>query len=156
VAVVERADSPEIRIGEIGGDYVSIRVMGRMHPNANDYWDGNWLISPIEVAIGGFRGEVPAGLRMDELVRFREALESLHSSLQGEAVLDSMEGWIQVRVAADRRGDLKVTGKALDQPGSANALTFTIDGLDQTHLPAVISALGAAEAKFPVRGQPDQ
>jgi len=156
VAVVERADSPEIRIGDDRGDHVSIRVMGRMHPKADDYWDGNWLISPIEMAIGGFHGEVPAGLRMDELVRFREALETLHSSLQGEAVLDSMEGWIQLRVAVDRRGSVQVTGKALDQPGSANALTFTIDGLDQTHLPAVISALGAAEARFPVRGQPDQ
>jgi len=156
VAVVERGDNPEIRIGDVGGDHVSIRVMGRMHPKAADYWDGNWLISPIAVAIGGFRGEVAAGLRIDELVRFREALEKLHSSLQGEAVLDSMEGWIQLHVAADRRGGLQVTGKALDQPGSANALTFTIDGLDQTHLPAVISALGAAEARFPVRGQPDQ
>jgi hypothetical protein len=122
---------------------------------ADDYWDGNWLISPIEVASGGFRGEVAAGLRMDELVRFREALEKLHSSLQGEAVLDSMEGWIQLHVAADRRGRLRVTGKALDRPGGANTLAFAIDGLDQTHLPAVISALGAAEARFPLRGQPD-
>jgi len=153
---VEKAESPEIRIGDVGGDHVSIRVMGRMHPTANDYWDGNWLISPIEVASGGFRAEVPAGLRIDELVRFREALEKLHSSLQGEAVLDSMEGWIQLHIAADCRGSLQVTGKALDRPGGRNTLIFTIDGLDQTHLPAVISALGNAEARFPVRGQPDQ
>lgn len=156
MVVAERAERPEILIGDAGGDHVSIRVMGRMHPAAADYWDGNWLISPIEVAVGGFRGEVAAGLRMDELIQFREALESLHSSLEGEAVLDSMEGWIQLRVAADRRGSLQVTGKALDQPGSANALTFTMDGLDQSYLPALISALGAAEAKFPVRGQPGQ
>jgi hypothetical protein len=121
---------------------------------AGDYWDGNWLISPIELVVGGFRGDVAAGLRMDELAGFREALESLHASLQGEAVLDSMEGWIQLRVVIDRRGSLQVSGKALDQPGSVNTLTFTIDGLDQTYLPAVISALAAAETRFPIRGQP--
>lgn len=155
MAVAEKADGPDIQIGDAGGDHVSIRVMGRLHPGADDYWDGNWLISPIEVTSGGFRAEIGAGLRIDELAHFRQALEKLHSTLQGEAVLESMEGWIQLHVAADRRGGLQVTGKAIDRPGGANTLTFTIDGLDQTHLPAVISALAGAETRFPVRGQPD-
>ena len=149
---MEKINHLEIRIGEVDDDHITILVMGRMHPKADDYWDGNWLISPIEVAIGGFRGEIPAGLRIDELVRFRETLESVQSSLQGEAVLESMEGWIQLRITVDRRGSLQVIGKVLDQPGSANALVFAIDDLDQTHLLELISALAAAEAKFPIRG----
>jgi len=153
VETTEKLDTSEIQIGGTGGDHVLIRVMSRMHPGATDYWDGNWLISPIEVTVGGFHAEIDAGLRIDELVRFREALEQLSSSLDGEASLDSMEGWIRLLVTADQRGRLQVTGKVVDQPGSANTLTFTIDGLDQTYLPAVISGLAAAEAKFPVLEQ---
>jgi hypothetical protein len=165
MAIVDREDSSDeldmalgengchrIEIGDSGHGYLAICVVGWMHPGASDYWDGNWLISPIEVSIGGFRAAVPAGLRMEELVRFRESLEEVYSSLRGQAVLESMEGWLELRIAADRLGNLRATAVLLDRPGSANKLTFAIEGLDQSHLPAVVAALRAAEAKFPVRG----
>ena len=148
--------SLEILIGTPGGEHVSIRIMSRMHPNAEDYWDGNWLISPLEIVAGGFRAEVGAGLRADELASFRKALERIHASLRGEAVLESMEGWLHLKVVADRLGALRVTGRAVDRPGGNNILSFTIEGLDQTHLRGVISSLSRAEAAFPVLGQPDQ
>lgn len=145
----------EIQIGPARGDHASIAVLGRMHPQrVDDYWDGNWLVSPIEVVAGGFRAEVGAGLRADELVRFREELQRLQASLQGEAVLESMEGWLSLRIVATQLGGLQVSGRAVDQPGSGNSLSFTIGDLDQSHLPEIISALAQAELAFPVVGQP--
>src|SRR6185312_10105510 len=64
-------DEDTVVIGEAGGDHVIVGVVGRMHPGSQDYWDGNWLITPIRLQVGGFTGTVAAGLRAEELRRFR-------------------------------------------------------------------------------------
>jgi hypothetical protein len=123
-----------------------------MHPRADDYWDGNWLISPIEVAVGGFRGRVGAGLRVEELIHFRKGLAELYVSLDGEAVLESLETWITLRVSARPTGQLTVTGTVTDEPGIGNELTFEIADLDQTDIPAIVQSLSEIEAAFPLVG----
>lgn len=145
---------PEVVVGRADSDHLSIRVLGRLHAGADDYWDGNWLVTPIEAVAGGFRCESGASLHAEELVAFREALERVHESLEGEAVLESMESWLTLRVAVDRSGRLTVTGRMVDRLGSANELTFKIEGLDQSDLPVMIEGLQEIETFFPVVGAP--
>ena len=88
----------------IGGrerEQVTIQVLGRMHPEQCDYLDGNWLISPIEVSVGGFEGRVQACLRAEELRSFRQGLETLYETLEGEARLHSLEDWISLVCRGD-------------------------------------------------------
>ena len=88
----------------IGGrdrEQVTIRVLGRMHQGAVDYSDGNWLISPIQVSVGDFTGWVQAGLRAEELRTFRQELETLYETLEGEARLHSLEDWISLVCKGD-------------------------------------------------------
>jgi hypothetical protein len=125
-----------------------------MHPHADDHWDGNWLVTPVEVVAGAFRGFVSAALRADELQSFRDAIKRLDDSLQGEAVLSSMEDWLNLRITVDRAGHLEVSGNVSDRPGVGNQLTFTIDGLDQSYLRHVLEGLDAILAAFPVVGSP--
>lgn len=141
-------------IGRIEGDHLSIRVLGRLHPGADDFWDGNWLVTPVVVVSGGFKAKSGATLRAEELRSFRQALEEVYSSLEGEAVLESMETWLSVRVAIDQAGRVAATGRIVDQPGSANELSFKLDDLDQSDLPDVIEALKEVETFFPVIGPP--
>jgi hypothetical protein len=94
-----------VTIGHPSGDRVTIEVAGRMHPNADDFWEGNWLVCPVAVRVGGFRGNIDADLRVEELVRFRDQLASLHGSLKGGAV------------AVAPSGQLTVTGRVTDEPG---------------------------------------
>jgi hypothetical protein len=143
---------PEVVVGRPEGDHLSIRVLGRLHSSADDFWDGNWLVTPIEVVAGGFRGECGASLRAEELRGFREALERVHASLDGEAVLQSMETWLTLRLAVDRSGRVVVTGRVVDRLGSSNELSFRIEGLDQSDLPAMLEALQEIETFFPVVG----
>jgi hypothetical protein len=96
---------------------VSIRVLGRIHADATDYWDGNWLVTPVEVVAGAFEGEVGATLRAEEMRGFREAIQRLNQSLQGEALLESMETWLTLRVTAERSGHVVVSGRVVDRPG---------------------------------------
>jgi hypothetical protein len=145
---------PQILIGHDKGDHISIRVLGRMHAEASDYWDGNWLVTPIEVMAGGFRGHVAASLRADELRAFRAALAELNSTLRGEAVLESMEDWLTLRVGVDALGHLLVSGTVGGSPGVGNVLAFEIEGLDVTYLPAVIKSIEEIESRYPVIGTP--
>jgi len=52
-------------------------------PGADDFWDGNWLATPIEAVVGKFQGKVGASLRADELRSFRDALKILSRRLTG-------------------------------------------------------------------------
>ena len=145
---------PQVVIGEADAGTVTIGVLGRMHGSASDYWDGNWLVTPVEIVAGGFTGEIPANLRAEEFRAFREELERLYADLNGTATLKSMEDWLHLTVTAESRGLIAVTGRAIDAHGSGNQLTFRIRGLDQSYLPSIISALLAIEDAFPVVGTP--
>ncbi|MEV0826336.1 WapI family immunity protein [Nonomuraea rubra] len=135
-------------------DHVLIRVRGRMHPGATDFWDGNWLTSLIQVRAGGFTAWINAGLRADELRDFRVALERVYAEVKGSATLSTMEGWIELTVECHPRGSLSISGTVVDDPGMGNTLHFEIDGLDQTDLPPLVDALVAVEERFPVLGSP--
>ncbi|MEY2452271.1 MAG: hypothetical protein QOD92_1845 [Acidimicrobiaceae bacterium] len=144
---------PKFVVGSLASDHVIVRVLGRER-EATDYWDGNWLITPITINAGRFRGEVPADLRSEELRRFRSELQEVHSSLSGEAVLASLDGWISLVVKCEWNGSLTVTRTANDRPGTGSELEFKIEGMDQSHLPELIAPLLAVEAAFPVIGSP--
>lgn len=145
---------PTVVLGRADGDHVSITVLGRLHPGAVDASDGNWLMTPIKISVGGFSAEIGASFRAEELREFRRALEVVATSLDGEAVLESMETWITLHVSVDRLGRLEVSGEATDKPGSGNRLLFRIADLDQSDLPAMIASLRSVNDAFPVFGEP--
>jgi hypothetical protein len=101
-------------MGSTDAEHLSIAVLGREHAGADDYWDGNWLITTISVAVGGFTGRVRASLRMDEIHRFNEGLKFLNQNLFGAALLESMEHWISLAVKAGSRGRIEVSGELMD------------------------------------------
>ncbi len=154
MAQAEGIVQPSVVIGDPDGDHISVSVLSRMHEGADDYWDGNWLISPIELVVGCFRATIGAGLRAEELKKLREGLEQLNATLKGEAQLESLEGWISLRVVVDRRGGIVIIGRAVDRPGGKNELSFEIGGLDQSYLQGIIAALREVEVLFPVVGAP--
>lgn len=144
---------PSVRIGSADGEHLTISVEGRMHPSTTDFWDGNWLISPVTISVGGFTGRISAGLRAEELLRFRKGLEGLYDSLTGEATLDSLEEWVSLRITGDGAGHITADGTVADRPGMGNELHFRFE-LDQTYLPGVIAGLRQIESAFPVLGHP--
>lgn len=57
-------------IQQSGNTYVKLNVAGRIYPNTNDYWDGNWLKSEIEINSYGFKGVYGTNLRADDFKGF--------------------------------------------------------------------------------------
>jgi hypothetical protein len=150
---VSVAQAVEVRIRSTTRDVVTIQVLGRMHANATDFWDGNWLVSPVKLELGAFTGRLEAGLRVDELANFREQLQVLYRTLEGEARLQSIENWLILVAKGDGLGHIEVVGAAMDEPGTGNELRFRLE-LDQTYLPEIIDSLAQVEAAFPVLGRP--
>jgi hypothetical protein len=144
----------EFRMGSTDVEHLSIAVLGREHAGADDYWDGNWVISTISVAVGGFTGRVRASLRTDEIHRFNEGLRFLNQNLFGAAVLESMEHWISLTVKAGSRGRIEISGELRDEAGSGNVLSFELAEVDQTYLAGWISSLDDIEKAYPVIGRP--
>lgn len=142
----------EFRMGSPDAEHLSITVLGREYAGADYYWDGNWVVVAISVVVGGFTGQVRASLRMDEIHRFNEGLKSLHQNLSGAAVLESMEDWITLKIAAGPRGQITVSGELTDGAGAGNVLTFKLAEVDQTYLANWVSSLNDIEREYPVIG----
>ncbi|MYW97736.1 hypothetical protein G3I59_45800 [Amycolatopsis rubida] len=141
-----------VTFGAARGDRLVIAVHGRAHPGADDFWDGNWLVSPIEIVSGGFTARLAAGLRANELREFRRELAACAES-GGSARLTSLEDWLDLTVTvAD--GRVEAEGVAVAEHSSGNRLSFRLEGIEYARLAEAVAGLSAIEASYPVLGLP--
>ena len=137
-------------IGTFSRDYLHVAPLSRLH-DADDYWDGNWLHSQIEVRVGGFSACYPGALRVDEFESFHQELASIYEILKGKAGFWSMEEWLSIDVKGDGRGHFNARCEATDEPGIGNKLKFQLT-FDQTEIPGIIRGLQSILEAFPLRG----
>jgi hypothetical protein len=148
------SDEPlELSIGSIRSEFLRVRVLRRTYPTADDYWDGNWLNTEIEISAGEFGGGYAANLRVDEFVDFRRQLALLSENLKGKASFTATEPWIQISAEGDGLGHFDVACEAKDNLGPGNTLNFRL-GFDQTELARMLHQLGRIVERFPLRGSP--
>ena len=140
-------------IGLPDSEHLTIQPTRRSHPDCDDYWDGNWITCAVTVKVGGFRAKVDADLRAEELASFRGALAGIYEQLAGEAVFETMEGWLTIRICGDGRGHFEARCELCDEPGIGNRLFFKLS-LDQTYLPTILQSLDNIMLRFPVIGRP--
>jgi len=126
-------------------------VHGYQYPDVTDAWDGNWLRVTAHCGAGG--ASVWAGGAILETVSFlglARGLAEMHTTLRGDAVLDSHEPNVVVRVlTADRTGHVAVEVELTpDHLTQEHRFEFAID---QSHLPAVITQCNGVLERYPVR-----
>jgi hypothetical protein len=131
---------------------VALAIHGRNLPGAEDYWDGNFLWCTADVATGAFRGSVSNVIRNEDLIRFLRRLEDLDQRPGGEALLDTLDGWLDLRLVGVGDGSVELRGQICDAPVGGNQLEFRL-ALDQTRLPPLIEQVRAAVEAFPVVGR---
>jgi hypothetical protein len=144
--VPDRLGAPALRLAGF-----QLWVHNREFPEAEDAWDGNWL--NVTAHCGAAGGSVWAsGALIDtvSILQFHGGLASLHQKLRGEAVLESHEPNLLVRVnATDRAGQLRmqveITPEHLTQQH-----WFDFER-DQSYLPSAIAQCAALLERFPVR-----
>jgi hypothetical protein len=143
----------EIRLGYSENEFLLIGVLHREFPQNEDYWDGNWLVATVEVAVGAFRGEVKGYLRTDEFIAFRQEVVELYTRLTGTARFSTMEGWLTIQLTGDGLGHIVADCVLRDEPGTGNKLEFTLE-FDQSYLPNILKGLTQVTQTFPIVGRP--
>ena len=143
----------DLVVGEQQGNQVSLRPLYRENPSAQDYDDGNWLVTESLLEAGAFGGKVRASLCTQDFFSFRTQLRGLTTTPRGAARFETMEEWLELEVVGDGKGHFAGTGELTDSPGTGNRLRFSF-AFDQTHLPAMLRQLEEICRRFPVIGEP--
>ena len=136
----------DVLIGTAAADHVAISVCSAVDPSSE-----GWLISNVTIAVGAWRGSYEAWFCTWDFPKFREQLETLHSTLDGTARFDTLEHQLELEFTVDSRGHIEICGAASDRAVDGNGLTFSFE-LDQSYLPAIIKQLRAVEATCPHNG----
>lgn len=136
-----------------GSARLTIEVLARSYA-AEDYWDGNWVVTPIKVMLPGFQVKFSEGLHLSELHGFYQDLKRLYSELEGTARLDAMEGFLDLKAEVDSQGHIHWSVEIAHPVGSGNEarLQFVMDS-DQSYLPALLDQIEAVLNGFPIIGQ---
>jgi hypothetical protein len=150
----------EVLLGPAGGDHIAIRVLRRKYPQANDYWDGNWLDAEVEVEVKPWHARYIANLRTDEFAGFRQELEGMYAMARRDAKFSPMEPWLELGLHLDSLGHIDMTGnigpEGFGKVFGQARLVFEIQKfMDQTFLPPIIEQLRATEVEFHIVGRPD-
>ena len=148
-------DVPVLSLGAPPGDHLAIRPIGRAASESEDFWEGNWLATGIEVVAGAFRGRVEAALRPDDFSAFREQLEALRDGRLPQAVFQTPEGWLAIRVTAAAAGRLAARCEVTDDPGFGATLRFELE-VAASDLPGWLGALDEIGRRFPLVGDPGE
>lgn len=142
-----------MKIVAIGGrehERVEIAIHGYERQMTGEWHDDNWISVKVTIRAGAFCGAFVASFITDELRVFREQLMCLYTSCVGQAVFDTLEGQLHLKLEGEPLGRVRLEGRASDQPGSGNKLNFVID-VDQSHLKSAIGDIDEALEMYPVR-----
>jgi hypothetical protein len=143
----------DILVGNVGGEHVQISLLSRSHSGHDDYWDGNWIASEVELRAGAYRASFRSDFRSEDFVSFHKSVCQLSETLRGSAKFDTIEGQLALKLISDGLGHIRVEGTSLDVAGVGNRLNFHFD-IDQTYLAGIVRSLEKSINTYPVVGRP--
>lgn len=134
-------------------NYLLLNVLYRTYTDCDDYWEGNWLTTEININAGAWKGKCIAQLLAQEMLFLKEELEKLYKKLNYSFEFKPMEPWIELNFIGNKMGKIDIQGKACDEIGTGNMIVFSLK-IDQTYLPEIIDCLKGVNEKYPIKGKP--
>ena len=143
------------QIVEIRGDgaFVRLHFSHRAYPEAQDYWDGNWVVTHIQAETAGFKADFTDQVHLGDVVRFYEQVLTMYTTLSGEATLAMLEEFLIVTGHMNTRGGLNWSALIAQPFRRSTQLRFEFQS-DQSYLPHLIQQLESTLVEFGVRGRP--
>ncbi|MCE5308023.1 MAG: hypothetical protein LLG20_10305 [Acidobacteriales bacterium] len=129
-------DTGLIVIGKVGAEHVAVNITDRNSEG--------WLSGTLEVRAGAWSGCCGVWFHQGELRQFASEVDRPYKDLVGTAQFTPMEPYLELKFTGNGRGLISVEGKAQDLLSEDIYLRFKLE-LDQTDLPAIASALKAAD-----------
>jgi hypothetical protein len=142
-------DHAVVVLGDESADHVALGF----HRSALDPELETW-VPPLEVsaaiAAGGFSAACAVAVAEEELIGFRRQVARVCASQEHEAVVQSLEERLSVRVRLRLDGGVDVQGHASDDLREGSTLGFALRGLDRRCLPRLLRRLREVEAELGV------
>ncbi len=138
---------PDLRL-----EGLEVWIHSRQFPDSHDYWVGNWVNTTARCQSEGASVHVTGPfLHLPELLSWRNAMDRLYVSLQGEANLETKEPELKVKLTGDGLGHIAVeVGITPNVMNQRHIFGFQID---QTHLPIIVGQIDRVLEKHPIREQ---
>ncbi|MDA8585203.1 hypothetical protein N9L47_02930 [Rhodobacteraceae bacterium] len=140
-------------------DFLKVRIQGYQYPDNNSYWDGNWLISDIELNLSGVFEPLTAPiviavmrpcLRADELPAFLGEIKALVAKTVCSAELKTLEPYFKLQIAkVDSAFVVNVKFREQGEKGSTE-MSYPVEPSEVSDL---ITQLSLVVKSFPVRGR---
>lgn len=135
------------------GFELRLRLLGYEYPTSHDAWDANWLRAEIEVQVvsgtgARFTAARATSVQTAELATFRGGLAALDRSLNGKAVLATLEDELEIGIElANGKGE--IAGYVRDHLGTQ--LEFEEVAIDQSYVRRMLRQMDAIVTAFPYR-----
>ncbi|MHC4682434.1 MAG: WapI family immunity protein [Planctomycetota bacterium] len=130
-------------------------IHGRQFPEADDYYDGNWLRVTAHCGASGASVWVQGAIVMvTNIAGFGDQCAGMLRGESGSAVLDPVEPYLRVSLnAADRLGHIRAQVDITpDHLAQSHKMEFEVD---QSYLPSIIKQCSAIVQEYPIRGEED-
>jgi hypothetical protein len=104
---------------------------------------------PVDVLIAthGFSGKVSISIAFDEVIKFREELESVYRDLKGKAEFRTLEGQLSIDINVDKLGHVFASGILKSDFSGDNELHYSLS-FDQTCLLHTLSEIDSYVSKI--------
>jgi hypothetical protein len=133
---------------ELGG--FRLEVLGRQFPDAQDYWDGNWLRVSSECKAAGSQVLVEGSyVHIGGIVQLRDKLEAMFSNKSKQEEVDFIEPELEMKFSVGSRGD--VCFEVWLTPDHLNQSHRYVFELDLSHFPAAMLQCEAILKIYPVK-----
>jgi hypothetical protein len=130
-------------------------VHGRQFPDADDYYDGNWLRVTAHCGASGASVWAQGAMVMvTDIAGFGNQCDAMLRGDSGSAVLDPFEPELKVSLeAADSLGHIRAQVEITpDHLVQSHNMEFEVD---QSYLPSIIKQCSAIVQEYPIRGYKD-
>ncbi|TLS52550.1 hypothetical protein FE782_07890 [Paenibacillus antri] len=141
----------EIRVFGDERERLVIKVRGYAYPDANCYWDGNWLACDVEATTPGIAASYPTAIRTEEFKALMVEIERLLATRSGKARLENMDDTIGLTLQVDKAGRLAWSGRLTPPTGRRTTLALGFLASAEA-LPVLIGQLRDVVDRYPVRG----
>lgn len=134
------------------GQVLTLTITAYSYPDADNYWDSNWLVCMLDGCLPGFTFKYRIHIRTVELQRFQAGLLKMYESLIGSAEFITMDRGLEMKVTIDHLGKLEWNGSTCYPSSTGTTLEFSFES-DQSYLDKLILELEEALKEYPVIGK---
>lgn len=147
----EDLGSPNLKVAGL-----HLWVHGRQFPDADDYWDGNWLRITAYCGASGAQVLIQGAIvTIQDIAGFGDQCDAMLRGTATSVLLDPFEP--ELRVSLEAVGGLGHIRVAVDITPDHLAQSHRMEfEIDQSYLPGIIEQCSAINRAYPVRGQPDR